>query len=207
MIPCLFFIAVGVLIIGGMIFAERRIARNMRSLANRLGLEFIHVSGWWVSERPRMAGRLRGREVQVFNFTTGSGKSRTTWSAVTAQPAMAFPFTFKLQHQGFGTKIAELFGAHEITVGDAEFDQAWFIRTDRPEFTRAVLLPELRTKLMEAQRTGATGTFELSVGLVKYTERGSFFTMKRAERFVTLANVVRDLAEVAYVAAEGQGGG
>ncbi len=70
--------------------------------------------------------------------------------------------TFELQPQGLGTRLAELFGAKEITVGDAAFDAAWFIRTNTPESFGALLLPEIRTRFLTLHNVGGKGTVELA---------------------------------------------
>jgi hypothetical protein len=110
-----------------------------------------------------------------------------------------------LEKQGFGSKLAELLGAHEITVGDPRFDAAWFVRTNQPEFFAAALIPELRDKLMAAQAMGARGKFELKDGVVKYAEQGTFADARLAGRLATLADVVGDLADVAEVAGTNPG--
>ena len=202
LIPLLIVPAVIALVIWATVVQRRRTAANLQKLATQLGLEFFPASGWLNQYQSSVGGTLRGKTVQIFNYTTGSGKSSTTWSAMKAQLAAPSPLSFTLKKQGFTTKIAELFGAHEITVGDAEFDQAWFVQTNQPEFMRAALIPELRTKLMAALHAGLSGAFELKGGDVKYAEVGTFADAKRTERFVALAEVVCDLADVAEVAAK-----
>jgi hypothetical protein len=208
----LVFIAVALVMgVVGAIFSpwsQGRAAANLQKLAARLGLEFVPVSG--DSAKPmRVVGKLRGKEIQIStcsNNMAGDGfdrKSSTTWSEVTAQVAVAFfPFTFILQKRDFGTKMAEVFGTHEVTVGDAEFDKARFIQTSHPKFLRAVLVPELRVKLMAVRKAGANEKSEPKDGEVKYVESGNFSHAKRSKRFAALADVVCNLAEVAAVVAE-----
>jgi hypothetical protein len=184
---------------------RRRMIANLQKLAPQLGLDFLPGGSWF--GQPSLVGTRRGKTVQIFNYTTGSGKSRTTWSAVKAALATPSPLTFTLKKQGLGTKISELFGAKEITVGDTAFDQAWFVQTNQPEFLRAALIPELRERLLAAQRQQRSGAFELKNGAVQYAEIGSFADAKRTERFAALADLVCDLADVAEVAAQSRRGG
>ena len=202
LIPVAIVLLVIALVIWAAVIQQRRTDANLQKLAAQLGLEFRPARNWL--GRSSIAGTFRGKNVRIFNYVTGSGKSQTKWSAVTAALAMPSPLTFKLKKQGFSTKIAELFGAHEITVGDAEFDKVWFIQTNQPEFMRAALIPELRAKLMAVLRAGLSGAFELQGGAVKYAEVGTFFGARRASRFAALAEVACDLADVAEVAAEGR---
>ncbi len=202
-LPLLLFPLIGGLLIWAVVAQTRRAAANLQKLAAQLGLDFDAGGGWL--NRPRVAGSLHGRHVRIFNYTTGSGKSSTTWSAITAELSAPSPLTFTLKRQGFSTKIAEFFGAHEITVGDAEFDQAWFVQTNQPDFMRAALIPELRAKLMAVLHAGLAGSFQLKGGEVKYAEIGTFADARRTSRFAALAEVACDLADVAEVAAQGQG--
>lgn len=186
------------MIIWGLIAAQRRTLENLQKLAVRLRLEFHPAEGW--TKSPRLSGMLRRKPVEVFTYSTGSGKTRKTWAAISVRPAGACGLTFTLRKQGLGTKISELFGAREITVGDPAFDTAWFIQTNRPDFLRPALLPELREKLMAARQAGAHGGFECNGGVVKYAELGSFYQTERIERFVALADIVGDFADIVEVA-------
>ena len=197
-LPILIVALVVPLVIWGIVATQRRTTENLRKLADRLRLTFHPAEGWTGS--PRVSGMLRGKPVDVFTYSTGSGKTRKTWAAIAIQPAGAAGLTFALRKQGLGTKISELFGAREITVGDPAFDAAWFIQTNRPDFLRPALLPELREKLMAARRAGAQGGFEFNGGAIKYAELGSFYQTERIERFVALADIVGDLADIAEVA-------
>ena len=90
--------------------------------------------------------------------------------------------TFELQPQGLGTRLAELFGAKESTVGDAAFDAAWFIRTNAPETFGALLLSEIRTRFLALHNAGGKGTVELADGWLRYAEEGHFGQEKSVAR-------------------------
>ena len=206
------FVLVFALIIRAAARISQRTADNIRRLAETLGLKFTDkppAFGMFFSDA-RAAGQLRGKQVELFPFATGSGKSRVQWSAVSAAVPVPSGLTFHLRRQGFGTKFMELFGAKEIAVGDAEFDRDWFIQTNQPEFFREALLPELRGKITTLVRelgTQARGMeFKLEQNVVRYAEIGGFAngdTCKRCER---AADIVCDLADVAEVFAEQQAG-
>lgn len=178
---------------------------NVRQLAATLGLQFEEkppVLGLFYPEA-RAAGQLRGKRVELFPFTTGAGKSRTHWSAVAATLPAACGLTFRLQRQGFGSKFLELFGAREISTGDAAFDAAWFIQTNHPEYFREALLPELRAKINALVRESGTPArgmeFRLEHNAVRYAEIGSFASsdcLKRCQRAVEIVCDFADLAEV-----------
>jgi len=182
--------------------STERTWHRLKELATSLGLEMSPPAvtlGFFHGEL-RARGRLRGKQVEIFNYSTGAGKSRTTWSAVSAQPPVRTDLIFGLKKQGFGTKIAELFGAKEITVGEPQFDDAWFVLSNQPDFLRAALVPELQAKLLAAQKAGANGHFELKDGTVRYAEIGSF-SDARIARLPALVDLTCDLADVAEVSA------
>jgi hypothetical protein len=186
--------------------AGKRARVRVGRLAEELGLalEPPQITLGIFQGPPRASGVRRGKRIEIYNYSTGSGKSRTTWSAISAQPRADGGLTFKITSQGFGSKIATLFGAREIQVGDAEFDAAWFIETNRPEFLTAALLPEFRAKLQSTAR-GRRGVFKLEHGKVVYAEVGGFFDEARCQRFAAIADIVCDFADMAEVHASSGG--
>ena len=194
-------IVVGFLAFTGLILwlgakASAQTRERVGQLAGRLGLELEAaqpVLGIFYPS-PRASGRIRGKLVALYNYTTGSGKSRTTWSAVSATPAADGGLTFAFTRQGFGTKLQELFGAKEIVVGSPEFDAAWFVQTNAPDFLCAALLPELLGKFRDFR-----GAFKLERGQVVYVEQGQFDREERCRRFEAAVGLVCDLADIAEV--------
>lgn len=193
--------------------AGKRTAETLRQMAERLGLQFtaqpptlgIFPNG------ARATGQLRGKQVDLFPFSTGSGKSRVSWCAVSATVPVTTSLTFKLQRQGFSTKVMELFGAKEIQVGDAEFDRAWFIQTNQPDYFREALLPELRGKINALVRDLGTQArrmeFKLEKNVVRYAEIGTFASEGSCQRCLRATDIVCDLADIAEVFAEQKTGG
>ena len=182
---------------------SRRVAANLRALAQRLGLDYVeeNKAGWVTNHL--VTGQRDGREVRFFSFITRTGKSSTTWRAVSVRPRAIGDLLFHFQPQGLGTKLKELFGAREIVTGDAPFDAAWFLETNQPEFLRAALVPEVRAKLLAAHATARAGeNFKLEEAAVRYAEHGSFGDPADCARFEQLLPVLHDLADIAEVSAE-----
>ena len=201
LVPLLFF--GGFLIFLGVIMrvaviTSRKARENMQRLAEQLHLQVKAskpVMGFHRS--PEATGSIRGKTVRIYNYTTGTSKSKTIWAAVAVITSTQSKLTFKLSHQGFGTKVKEVFGAKEITVGRAEFDESWFIQTNAPEFFRAALLPEVQEKIQHQK-----GTWKLEAGVMHYAERGSFTDPHRCERFAGVVDAACDLADIAEVYAQ-----
>lgn len=193
--------------IAGMIWLgvlqRRKMRANLAGLAARTGLQLIGGEQL-LGGRMEVTGTRQGKPVRFWMFTTGSQKSRRFWIAVGAQPRQQSGFTFRIEPQGLATRMAEWFGAKEIQVGDRQFDDTWFIRTNAPEVFGAALVPEIRAKLMAAREAGAKGDFKLENGTVFYAEEGSFASEKSLARLEGLLPVLLDLADVAEVCAASQ---
>ena len=194
------------LLIGALAWAahagQQRALANLQALADRLGLEVASEKRPWVGTERRVEGVRQGKRVRFWAYSTGSGKSRQHWIAVGVAPRRAGRLEFRLEEQGFGTKVAEFFGAKEIRVGDPAFDAAWFIRTNAPEAFGAALLPEIRERLTAARAAGARQPIKLEGGWVSYAETGHFAEEKRLARLESLLPLLLDLADVAEVCAD-----
>jgi hypothetical protein len=188
----------------GIWLGMRRVARageQLRRLGERTGLTFEQKPKTLgvFAQTPELHGTRRGKYLRVYAYTTGSGKSRAHWTAVAARLGTSSALTFRLSREGLGSRILSVFGAKEIQVGDAEFDRRWFVQTNAPDFFRAALLPELRTKLDAISRRGGDGIYETVNDTIRYSERGWFADQARCERFVDVIDAVCDLADVAEV--------
>lgn len=183
--------------------SARKAEENMLRLAGDLGLTAKPAPRKWIFRGfPGAEGVIRGKPVKLYNFTTGSGKSRQTWAAIAVTPAGTGGLKFKLSRQGLGTKVMELFGTKEVQVGNPQFDREWFIQTNQPEFFAAALLPEIQQKILSLR-----GKWELEAGGLVYVEQGTFADINRCARFATAVGAACDLADIAEVFARQQGSG
>ena len=183
--------------------SNQQAGENLDRLAATLGLQRMAktpAAGVFYPE-PRIGGQVRGKRIEIFPFSTGSGKSRVQWSAISAAPQVDGGLTFDFRPQGLGTKLMEVFGSREIQVGDPEFDRTWFIQTNQPDFLCAALVPELREKITAlAREAGGRGAqLQLEHGVVRYAEHGSLADAKRCDRLGRALDAVCDLADVAEV--------
>ena len=193
-----FFVGVPVLAVWAMIHSTRKMRTQFERLAANLGLRLDppQPPRGITAPPPSLVGSIRGKAVKIHTYSTGSGKSRTTWTEVVVTPVLAGDMTFGFTREGFGTRVMQLFGAKEIKVGNREFDEAWFVQTNRPDFLRAALLPELQQKFRPFR-----GVCKLEQGLVTYTERGLLANEATRHRFEQAMELACDLADLAEVQA------
>ncbi|MBI5689962.1 MAG: hypothetical protein HZC55_07655 [Verrucomicrobia bacterium] len=175
---------------------QRKEHENLTALALRLGLELKVETKAMGLQAVRINGWREGRRVEVWGFTTGSGKSRRRWVAAGAHPRECGSLTFRFDPQGLGTSLAEFFGAKEIQVGDRRFDEAWFIRTNRPDIFGATLVPELREKMLELRDAGLKGAYRLENGRVMYVEEGTFASARAVAHLEMVVPVLLLLTDV-----------
>ena len=200
----LVFVAIFLLLAGiaivGVQKQQRKAREQLAGIARRLGLELrSQAAKLGFEPPPTVAGRHRDRAVRFFNYTTGSGKSSTTWSAVAASVGGAGDFSLELFPENFLTRIATALGLQDIRVGDPAFDQAFIVRSNDPAYAAAALLPEIRARLLAERPHGARGHLAIKDGEVRYAEAGAFDNEARVTRLAGMLEVVCDLAEVAEV--------
>jgi hypothetical protein len=190
------------LIIWGALQHQKKVRANLAALATRLGLQ-LTGDPRGLTSASAVSGLRQGKEVRFWTYATGSGKSRRTWCAVGVRPRAHGGLQFELRRQGFGTKVMEWFGAKEIKVGDPDFDRAWFIRTNQPEFLAAALVPEIRAKLTALDHFSSEKPFRLEGGLVQFSTPGTFGSDKVVARLEAGLPMLYDLADLAEVYAAG----
>jgi hypothetical protein len=177
----------------------RKTREALHAFAQRAGLRIQEQTVLGFTSVQSLEGEQAGRAVRYWTYSTGSGKSRTTWVAVAVRPRAEAGLQFDLTRQNFGSKIMEMFGVKEIKVGDPAFDAAWFVRTNQPDFLAAALVPSIRARLM-AEPAGRWGArYKLENGLVQYVEQGhlsSAEVLARLERQLPLLHELADVAEV-----------
>jgi len=179
---------------------KRKTRENLAGLASRLGFEVKRKPAKFGFEPPpTVEGRYRDRPVRFFNYTTGSGKSQTNWSAVSAGIGNDSGFTLELAPENFLTRIAAALGMQDIKVGDPDFDRAFLVRSNNAAYATAALLPEIRARLLSKLKQRAIGTLTVRAGVVRNAEVGGFDDAARVDRLAGLLDVICDLADVAEV--------
>lgn len=199
LVPFLFIAFLG-FIIWAAVVQTRKGRENLTTLADRLGLALQEPvrRGPFSSGSRQLTGAFRNRPVRVYTFTTGSGKSRSSWCALSMQVRTAPGFSFKITGENLFTKAGRIFGVEDVQTGDAAFDEKFYLKSKQPEYIRAALIPEIRTRLLDAlRRHRQIGSFTIENGEVKYTEMGNFANRSVCDRFPTMIEIATDLAEIA----------
>lgn len=97
-----------------------------------------------------LSGRLRDNDVLVDTFTRSSGKSSTTYTRYRIRYPHALGLGLKLAREGFLSGVSKAFGAQDIQVGDATFDQGVMVKGDDPAAVRHFLTLARRARVHRA---------------------------------------------------------
>lgn len=106
-----------------------------------------------------MVGRWAGRPAISFTYSyrSGSGKDESTFSFhVVALPLPAYLSTLELTPEGFGDRLAKVFGGQDIQFESDEFNRAWRVRSPNPRFAHDVVHPRLMERLLRADARGVS---------------------------------------------------
>lgn len=104
-----------------------------QAAASSLGISF--VDGGMFGTKNKLLGHVEGFDVEVWVFSRGSGKSRTTY---TGFRTMGIPTTMKLGSEGFWSSMGRALGITDVEVGETMFDEAIKV-SGQPGEVRALL--------------------------------------------------------------------
>jgi len=167
----LLLVALGVLAVVAVVHGQER-ARNaiLRRLAGRLGGTF--VDGGFLS-RSRVDFSVAGCGATFF-FHGGSRHS-PPYSKVRVALGRGSPETLHILEAGFRQSILKAFGAQDLKIGDAAFDQEYVVKAAPESVAARVFTPERRAAVIRTVRRlrGCSNpTFDLERGSLSVTVRG-----------------------------------
>jgi hypothetical protein len=171
----LLFLVFGAAVVGVIIYVSIEQAKKRRAAL----LAWASARGWTViGDASYLAGRWRGapfgagRARRVGNavtgtfagrpgisfdyqYTTGSGKNRTTHHYHVMVLSMPAPLPhLQLTPENFGTAIAKVFGGEDIEFESEQFNQQWRVQASVPRFAFDVLHPRLMERLLHPDARG-----------------------------------------------------
>lgn len=194
-IPFLFF---GVIIVFVGVFAHHRMKENARKwslVADRLGLTHMRDSHWNLGN---IIGSLNGFQVQVYTFTRGSGKSRSTYTRIetTIHPALCAGLQIYRETPIFSS-LGKLLGGQDIQVGDSRFDDRFIIKSSDERAALQLLNGQTRDRLLDYDH--GVGALNLESARLELTERGTITDPDRLQRILE-----EQVALVAALVRQGQ---
>jgi len=176
----------------------QRARQNLAGLAQQYGLALPpEKKGFFAGlSSPSLGGSVRGRQLRIYNYTTGSGKNRTTWCALAVSVRNPGRLTLKVSRENLLTRAGRMFGVDDVATGDPAFDQEFYVKSNDAGYVRAAFLPEVRSQISTAWQQGARGTIKLDGGEITYAEAGTFTSAKICQRWPTMIDLAFLLADV-----------
>ncbi|NOZ20938.1 MAG: hypothetical protein GXP25_07585 [Planctomycetes bacterium] len=175
-IPFLFIggiIAVALVIVVAVILYEKKRRERLGEIAMQMGLEFsaadpfnIPVSyaafhrlntGHSRKAKNVMHGELGGVPLKIFDYkyVTGGGKNSSTHNLSIVLADMDYVFDYVgIRSEGFFDRLAGMVGYTDTEIGNPEFDAAFRIDAQDPDFAKQLLQTSLTDFLLQSQETG-----------------------------------------------------
>jgi hypothetical protein len=110
--------------------------------------------------------------------------------------------TLRLSKENVFTRAGRKLGIDDVETGDPAFDREFYLKSNKPDFIRVALLPEIRHRLLAAWGKGLRGSLSADASEAKYAEQGSFSDNKLCARFTAAVELVCDVGEVVEACAE-----
>lgn len=126
---------------------HRRAETAWSQAAADLGLQYT-PSGF--GTRRQMDGVIDGHVVVVDVVVRGSGKNQSRYTRFRVRYSNKLPLRMRLSRQGFFSGVVKLFGAQDLEVGEAAFDDQVVIKGDDPHRIAAYLTPARRSLILRA---------------------------------------------------------
>ncbi len=112
--------------------------KKWESAAQTLGLRYLPGG---VMGAGSISGTSHGHRVAVTTFTRSSGKSSQTYTKYTLHYRERFSVDFRMSRQGFMQGLGQVFGLHDIEVGNPDFDDTVLVKGGYPDAVIEFLTP------------------------------------------------------------------
>jgi hypothetical protein len=134
---CVFFLLIIGVVIYVIVRSGKAINEGWGEVARRTGLAFKPAKTF---TSPELSGSIDGRPVRVYTYSVGSGRNRTTYTAVDVTVNNPANSSFEVTPSGtLGNWLGRMVKAQDVQIGNAEFDERYVIKSDPPDFALKVL--------------------------------------------------------------------
>lgn len=110
-----------------------------------------------------ITGAFHGRQIvsMDYQYTTGSGKNRSTWYFHVVALSLPVPLPWlQLSPDGAGASIAKFFGGQDINFESRAFNDAWRVQAPEGRYAYDFIHPRMMDRLLAPDAVGKTITVE-----------------------------------------------
>ena len=133
------------------------VAAVWAQLAADLGLEYSRPSSW---QAGTITGPYQDFQVQIYVFTRGGGKNKTTLTAVKTFVNPQLTLGLKIYREHALSGIGKVLGFQDIQTGDKAFDDRFLIKGKDEAGVLRLLTPSLRQEILRFDRFAARATVD-----------------------------------------------
>jgi|GEM_PF-2391934 len=181
----LIIIPIFVLMFVGAIFFAIKSAKNMRQqfelLAQKFGLEYIPPKGKIFKSKPQIHGSLFGKTVQIYTYTTGSGKNKQTYTKFSLLP-FDKGLIVRISKEGLFSKVSKAFGGQDIQIGDALLDKQYRFKCNRGNDLIQWIDYDI-AEMLKTVHKSLRGSILIINGELSYSQHGIISNENARERF------------------------
>jgi RNA recognition motif-containing protein len=175
---------------------------NFKELAYRFGLNFdISSSKKWKPNvfnlYPKLHGKVKGLDIQMYNIVRGSGKSQAIYIAVDIFVGNSSSHTLRIFHEDFFRKFGKILGLQkDIEINDSEFDGQYIVRSDNAEFAKTILSDlVLKNKLIEEKQLFNNAVLKFENGILHYEGINNLYNKKEIDKMEARVKLAVLMAE------------
>lgn len=110
-----------------------------------------------------ITGAFHGRQIvsMDYQYTTGSGKNRSTWYFHVVALSLPVPLPWlQLSPDGAGASIAKFFGGQDIDFESGAFNDAWRVQAPEGQYAYDFIHPRMMDRLLAPDAVGKSITVE-----------------------------------------------
>jgi hypothetical protein len=126
-----------------------KIAEAWKAMAEDLGLSYSRPSSW---QPGTITGAHMDFQIQIYVFTRGSGKNKTTLTAVKTFVNPQLSMGLKISREHMFSGLGKMLGFQDIQTGDKEFDDRFVIKGKDEPAVHRFLTPGLRQEILRYDR-------------------------------------------------------
>ena len=178
---------------------------HFKWLATRLGLTLM----WGDSKFPgnpilgfirnavELVETYKGKPLKIYHWCSRSGnKNGPTHATARIECSSSQGLTFQLSRELLRSKLGKSLGMQDVQTGDERFDNLFIVKTNKPDYIKIILTPDMRIKLSNCwELYKPQGVIKLTETELFYDELGRIKNEKNRERFPAICDVLVEIAK------------
>lgn len=150
-------LSIPALVIIAAVYGGKEAKKRWIAMAQELGYVHHPTKTLWGSEAiGPMTGRHGEFQVRIHSFSRGSGKHRSTYTAIETHFHEPLGMGLDVRPEGVLSQVGKMFGVKDMQVGDQRFDNLFLVKGGDGRTVLEFLTPEVRQEVLELRKLGTS---------------------------------------------------